>query len=57
MKMSELVVLGLVVFIAIIAADLWMEKQRYLITLEINSRSIANSGKSPATVSGFARVV
>jgi hypothetical protein len=56
MKMSELVVLGLVVFIVIIAADIWMEKQRNLIRSEITSR-IANSSKCPATVVGFAGVV
>ena len=55
MKASELMLLGVVIFIAVVAADLWMEQQRQAITQDVIAR-LTQPQKGPAIISGFAGV-
>lgn len=53
MRVNELVVLGLVIFIALIASELWIEQQKKLIRqaqLDVNSGS---DNQVPTTIVGF----
>jgi len=53
MRVNELVVLGLVIFIALIASELWIEQQRKLIRqaqLDVNS---ASDNQVPTIIVGF----
>jgi hypothetical protein len=50
MKITELAILGLVVFIAIVVSDMWMERQRDLIAKAL----IDAQNRVPTVIQGFA---
>jgi uncharacterized alpha/beta hydrolase family protein len=53
MRVNELVVLGLVIFIALIVSELWIEQQRKLMRqaqLDVNSQS---DNQVPTIIAGF----
>jgi hypothetical protein len=50
MKASELVLIGLVVFVALVVTDLWMEQQRCLIAQAL----FVSLASPPKAISGFA---
>lgn len=53
MRVNELVVLGLIIFIALIASELWIEQPRKLIRqaqLDVNSES---NKQAPTIIAGF----
>ena len=53
MKANELVLLGIVILVAVLVADLWMEQQRQLITQDVIAQ-LSQQHKVPAIINGFA---
>lgn len=54
MKPNEMIVLGLVVFIAVVVSVLWMDHQRDLIVKAQSRASLEARNEAPTIVTGFA---
>jgi hypothetical protein len=57
MKPNEMIVLGLVVFVAIVISILWIDHERDSITKAQSRASLEPGNESPTIIKGFAGAV